>query len=393
MTGRADVIVVGLGAMGSATAYQLAKRGAKVVGLDRFSPPHAMGSSHGETRITRQAVGEGPDYVPLVLDSHDVWRELEGATGETLLVPCGLLVMASGSGKNSHHGMTDFISRCVEAARQFAIPHETLDGQAVAGRFPQFRNLSGRERAYWEPGAGYVFPERCIAAQSRRAAELGADLRTGLEVLAIERTSDGVRVVTSGETFEAGQVVVTAGAWTGPLLGEPFRGLLSVNRQVLYWYELDDTRDYGSEAPVFIWMHGETDVDYLYGFPPLPGATSIKVATEQYETQTTPETLRRDVDPAEAEEMFRRHVEGRIGGATRRLAKAAACLYTVTPDRKFIIDRHPGNDRMIVVSACSGHGFKHSAGIGKALAEWIVEGRPEADLSAFTLRRLQSPAG
>lgn len=387
MTERADVVVVGLGAMGSAAAYQLAKRGVKVLGLDRFTPPHAMGSSHGDTRITRQAVGEGTEYVPLVLDSHDIWRELEAATGDDLLVACGLLVIAAGTGENSHHGMRDFVSRCADAARQFAIPHELLDGRAVARRFPQFHNLAGDERAYWEPGAGYVFPERCIAAQLRRARDLGADLRTGVEVRNIARTRDGVRVETSNGPVEAERAVVTAGAWTGPLLGDPFAGLLEVNRQVLYWYGLDKTGDYRAETPVFIWMHGATDTDYLYGFPPLPGEDSVKVATEQYHTATTPEAVRREVDPAEAEEMYRRHVEGRIAGASRRLVKAAACLYTVTPDRRFIIDRHPENDRMLVVSACSGHGFKHSAGIGKAMAEWIVDGRPKADLSPFSLGR------
>ena len=188
MSERADILVIGLGAMGSAALYQLAKRGVKAVGLDRFAPPHMMGSSHGETRITRQAVGEGRDYVPLVLDSHRIWRELEAETSDQLLNPCGLVVMAPGVGETSHHGKPDFVARSIAAARDFGIAHEVIDGQEVARRFPQFLNLEGNEKAYYEPGGGYVFPERCIKAQLTRAEQLGAVIRTGVEVLSLAQT-------------------------------------------------------------------------------------------------------------------------------------------------------------------------------------------------------------
>jgi sarcosine oxidase len=387
MSEQADILVIGLGAMGSAALYQLAKRGVKVVGLDRFAPPHIMGSSHGETRITRQAIGEGRDYVPLVLDTHRIWRELEAETDGQLLNACGVVVMAPGVGETSHHGKPDFVVRSMEAARDFGITHEVLNGQEVAYRFPQFLNLRGDEKAYYEPGGGYVLPERCIKAQLTRAAQLGAVIRTGVEVLSIVQVGPVVRVETSSGTFEASQVVVSAGAWNAHLLGAPFDRVLTVNRQVLHWFELGDTSAYRANAPVFIWMHGATDVDYLYGFPPLPGDHRLKVATEQYETGTTADALDRTVDPAESARMYREHVKGRLAGVTPRVAQAAACLYTVTPDRRFIIDRHPEQDRVYVISACSGHGFKHSAGIGNVVAEMMTEGRSSIDLAPFSVSR------
>jgi sarcosine oxidase len=387
MSEKADFLVVGLGAMGSAALYQLAKRGAKVIGLDRFTPPHTMGSSHGETRITRQAVGEGRDYVPLVIESHRVWRELEAETGEQLLNACGVLVMAPGVGETSHHGKPDFVARSTDAARAFGITHEVLNGKEVAHRFPQFLGLEGNEKAYYEPAGGYVLPERCVHAQLTRAKQLGATIETKLEVLSIAQTGAGVRVGTTAGTYEAAQVVVSAGAWNAHLLGAPFDRLLTVTRQVLHWFELEDTSAYRANAPVFIWMHGATDVDYLYGFPPLPGDRRLKVATEQYSASTTADTVDRAVDPAESAKMYRDHVQGRMAGVTPRVVQAAACLYTVTPDRGFIIDRHPDQDRVFIISACSGHGFKHSAGIGNVVAEKVAEGRSSIDLSPFSVSR------
>ncbi|MBX9932596.1 MAG: N-methyl-L-tryptophan oxidase [Methylobacterium sp.] len=386
MSERADVVVVGLGAMGSAVLYQLARSGASVIGLDRFAPPHTNGSSHGESRITRQAVGEGGAYIPFVLASHRIWRELEAETGEDLLNACGVLVMAPAGGA-SHHGKPDFVATSISGARTFDIPHEVLDGAEVRRRFPQFLGLKGDETAYYEPGGGYVRPERCIAAQLRRAAELGARIRTGAEVLAIAEDGDCVVVTTSTGEVRAERAIVSAGAWTATLLGAPFDRLLTVRRQLLHWYALDDLSAYPSDAPAFIWMHGAADADYLYGFPPMPSEHKLKVATEQYEQSTSADALDKVVRPEESAAMYHRHVEGRIAGATARVVDAAACLYTVTPDRGFIIDRHPANDRVLVVSACSGHGFKHSAGVGRTIAELVTTGGTEIDLAPFALAR------
>ena len=387
MQREVDFAVVGLGAMGSAALYQLAKRGVRAIGIDRYAPPHTLGSSHGETRITRQAVGEGTAYVPLAMASHRIWRELEAETGQQLLVDCGTLIMSPRDNQALHHGMPDFVSRSIKSAETFGIAHDVLDSAQIAQRFPQFTGLRGSEWACFEPGGGYVLPEACISAQLARAQAHGAEILTDTEVVSVEQEGGKVRITTAQETILADRAVVTAGSWCSHLLGAPFDRLLSVTRQLLHWFALDDTGRYGSGSPVFIWMHGEKETDYFYGFPPTAGDARLKVATEQYETQTTPFTMDRKVSPEESAAMYRRHVEGRLAGVTPTVANSAACLYTVTPDRGFIIDRHPAHDRIMVVSACSGHGFKHSAGIGEAVAQWLVQGRSQADLSAFSLAR------
>lgn len=385
MTEQADDVVVGLGAMGAACAWQLAKRGAKVIGLDRFAPPHEFGSSHGETRITRGAVGEGGAYAPLVAASHRIWRELEAETGQKLFEACGAIVIAPGTGESSHHGKPDFVARSAEVAREHGVRHEIMTGAEAARRFPQFA-LAGDEKVYYEPGGGYVFPERCIEAQLGRAAALGAEIRGNAEVLSIAQEGEQVVVETTAGRIVAGEAIVAAGGWAADLLGAPFDRLLTVNRQVLHWFELDDMSAYSGEAPVFIWMHGPTDVDYLYGFPPLPGDPRVKVATEQYAAATTADAVSREVSAEESAEMHRVHVKGRLAGASARVAKAAACLYTVTPDNGFIIDRHPRMDRVTAISACSGHGFKHSAGVGEAVAKAVLKGE-WAPLRPFSLKR------
>jgi sarcosine oxidase len=387
MTERVDVAVIGLGAMGSAILYQLAKRGGRVVGLDRYAPPHAMGSSYGETRITRQAVGEGRDYVPFVIESHRIWRELEAASGKELFNQCGAVVMGPGDGVTTHHGMRDFTARSIDAAERYGIAHEVLDGAEVTQRFPMFRGLSGNEKVYYEADGGYLVPEACIAAQLDRAVAMGATVRNGVVVNALERVAAGVRIDTSDGALLADRVVVSAGAWSAPLLGPPFERLLAVSRQLLYWYQLDDVSAYGPDSPVFIWMYGKTDTDYFYGFPPLPGDARVKVAKEQYLTTTTADAVDRTVCPTETERMYRENVEGHLAGVTSNLSKAAVCLYTVTPDRGFIIDTHPTLDRVFVVSACSGHGFKHSAGIGLAVVERLVDGRSRINLAPFAMSR------
>lgn len=382
-----DVVVVGLGAMGSATLYQLARSGIKAIGVDRFVPPHVQGSSHGDTRITRQAIGEGPDYVPFVLRSHALWRELEAATGDTIFNACGTLIMAPSDIPNSHHGKTGFLETTIEAAQAYGVEHELLGADAIATRFPQYAGLRGTEQAYFEPGGGYVRPERAIAAQLELARQHGAVVRTGTVVQAVQQSADGVEIQTEHDVIRARRAVVSAGAWTASLLGAPFDRLLSVSRQVLHWFPLAEDAPAPDVWPVSIWMHGSGDTDYFYSFPPLPGEASVKVATEQYAAQTTPDTLDRDVEADESAAMFEQHVRGRIAAARAPAVRAAACLYTTTPDRGFILDWHPDMDRVFVVSACSGHGFKHSAGIGEAVAGVLSGADARVDLAPFTVAR------
>ncbi len=378
MADTADIIVIGLGAIGSATLHRLALAGLRAVGIDRFHPPHDRGSSHGETRISRLAVGEGPDYVPLVRRSHEIWRELEAQTGETLFRPCGGLIMGPRDGTALHHGKDDFVRRSIAIARAAGIAHEVLEAPAIAARFPQFA-LHGDELGYFEPEAGMVFPERCVAVQLRLAAEAGAVLHLGETVQAIRQEAGGVVVTTDRRVLHAARAVLSAGAWLPGLAGGRVAGLARVYRQTLHWFAVDDPAAYAAERfPVFIWMHGAGQEDYLYGFPTLPGSTDMKLASERYTTAVDPDTVDRTVRDAESAEVFARHVAGRLHGIAPQCRRASACLYTVTPDAGFLIDTLPGHPGVLLASACSGHGFKHSAGLGEMLAARAMSADPGA---------------
>jgi len=385
MPATADVIVVGLGAMGSATLYQLARRGTRVIGVDRFLPPHDRGSSHGESRITRQAIGEGEEYVPFVLRSHEIWRGLEADTGERLLLAVGGLVLGRPSVSARHHGKEDFVRRTIASARRHQIPHEVLTAGEVHKRFPQFR-LVGDELGYYEPGAGLVRPERCVAAQLDRARAHGAIVRPGETVLRITPAGGEVQVVTDAATYTGGFAVISAGAWLPALLGGPFTKLLKVYRQVLYWFAPDEASAFApGRFPIFIWMHGAAISDYCYGFPVV--SEGVKLATEQFVETVEPDQVRREVSGAEVATMYASHVAGRLAGVSDRCLRAETCLYTVTPDSGFVIDRHPDCERVIVASPCSGHGFKHSAAIGEAIAEVVTTGSSRLPLIPFSLAR------
>jgi sarcosine oxidase len=380
-----DVLVVGLGAMGSATLYQLARRGVKAIGIDRYHPPHVYGSTHGETRITRQAIGEGEAYVPFVLRSHQIWRELEATTGQELFLACGGLILSGETGKATHHSKPEFLKRTIQAAQKFGIEHELLNTAQMAQRFPQL-GLHDQERGYWEPGAGLVYPERCIEAQLGQARALGATLRMGEKVVQVTPAKDGVTVRTDQQTYHAGKVIVSAGPWVAELLGEPVAKAVKIFRQVLFWFEAQQPELYAPERfPIFIWTHGEQEGQHFYGFPDV--GSGVKVATEQDWVTTAPDSVERDVAEAEIVQMFEGHAKGRLKGLQNKLLKSATCLYTSTPDGDFILDQHPDSECILIASPCSGHGFKHSAAVGEAMAEWSLEGRTRFDLTTFAISR------
>ncbi|HEX8122076.1 MAG TPA: N-methyl-L-tryptophan oxidase [Solirubrobacteraceae bacterium] len=356
MTTTYDAIVVGLGAMGSAATYQLARAGASVLGIDRFHPPHDHGSSHGESRITRLAIGEGAHYVPLVKRSHELWREIEAETGETIFTPTGMLLIGARRAARLH-GADDFLATTIAAAREHGVEHEVLDAGEAQRRFPQFA-LTGDERgAYYEPGAGFLRPERAVAAQLELARRHGAELRFGER--ATEVTANAV--VTEAGRYEADAVVLAAGPWVGEFVDTGF----AVHRQVLYWFEADGRH---AGAPIFIWELGDAPDDFVYGFPAIDG--TIKLASEEYATTTTPDACDRTVTEEEARRFHARYVRHRISGVGDTCVRATTCLYTVTPDRGFVIERRDG---VHLVSACSGHGFKHSAAIGEQVARSVTE--------------------
>lgn len=392
MSNTADVVVVGLGAFGSAVLYQLARIGVRAIGVDRFDPPHTMGSSHGETRITRLAVGEGDAYAPVVRRSHEIWRELEAEGGETLMRQTGGLIMAPSGSAARHHGKENFVRRSFTMADRFGIDHERLDAEEIAKRFPQFQ-LLGDELGYYEPTAGVLSPESCVSVQLRLARAHGATVRINERVLDISQQSGGVRISTDKGTIHAGRAVLTVGPWLRKFVTAALQPMVKPYRQVLHWFQPEQPAAFAiGRFPIFIWMHGEREEDYFYGFPIPDGTTGVKVATESYEKDVDADLVDRVVSEAESASMYAKHVRGRLRGVTPRVVNASACLYTVTPDSSFIVDLMPDQDLIMAVSSCSGHGFKHSAAIGEAIAQTIAETGCRIDLSPFTLARLRMAA-
>jgi sarcosine oxidase len=383
------MVVIGLGAAGSATLYQAAKLGARVIGIDRFNPPHDRGSSHGETRITRQAIGEGREFVPLVLRSHEIWEELEATTGRDLLTRNGGLILAIAGLAGSHHGRASFLQDTIDAAVEFKIPHQLLGSEEIRHRFPQFK-LRGDESAYFEPGAGFVRPEACIEAQLSQAKRLGAKICTSEAVLKISVQAAGsIEVTTNRATYSTAHVVVTAGPWTQTFFKEDV-DLFRIYRQVLNWFSIatNPERYSPDRCPVFIWLTGTESRDMLYGFPAVNGpGGGVKISTEQYDNTVDPDTVSRAVSSAEVTAMYVKYIELRLPDISGKCLRSETCLYTVTPDAKFVVDRLGDHEHVVVASACSGHGFKHSAALGEALARDACGLPSSIDLSAFRLRR------
>jgi sarcosine oxidase len=386
---RFETIVLGLGAMGSATVFQLARRGNRVLGIDRFSPPHVHGSTHGDTRITRLGIGEGAQYSPLAMRSHQIWRELERETGRTLLTTNGGLVLSS-KAKTSQCHTENFFANTVAAAQRYDIPHELWDAARIRRRFPQF-NVADDESGYFEPGAGFVRPEECVRAQLGLAELHGAELHRGEQATAFDATDSGVTVKTDRTTYSADRLIITVGPWLPGLVGPSVAQHFTIYRQVLCWFEIDGpvAPFLPENFPVFIWeLQGKPQG--IYGFPAIDGAPGgLKIATEQYDAATTPETVERRVSDAEIRGIHDEYVAPYISGLGSRCVKAATCLYTVTPDFGFMIDTLPGADRVLIASPCSGHGFKHSAAIGEALSQQVIDGASQLDLGGFAIARFR----
>jgi sarcosine oxidase len=387
----ADVVVVGLGVAGSAVLRHLARQGASAIGIDRLHPPHDRGSSHGASRITRLAIGEGHEYVPLVQRSHALWRELEAETGASLMLTTGGLVIATPDSRSAQfHGRAGFFERTVSAAERFGIAHERLDAAEIARRWPALQPR-GDERGYFEPEAGLLRPEACVQAQLAAAARDGATLRLGETVRRIDRAGGRPLVVTDGDCVVAAHVVLAAGAWLPTLLPAHEAAPFEVRRQVLHWFRTDTPALYAPERmPVFIWMHGAHG-DAFYGMPMADAHAGVKVATEQTLATTTADAVERRVTAEETAAMFETHVRGRLRGLQPTTAHTATCLYTSLPEGRFVVDRHPTVDGVTVVSACSGHGFKHAAAIGEAVADAVLGRTPHVDLAPFAWDRIGRP--
>ncbi len=384
---RFHAIVVGLGAMGAATLVALARRGVRALGIDRFSPPHARGSSHGDTRITRLAIGEGAHYTPLAQRSHALWRELERETGSALLAQVGGLFISSPARTAVLH-VPGFFANTVAAAREHGIVHEILDAPAIRRRFPPFQ-VAADEYGYFEPDAGYLRPERCIAAELAVAEQCGATILRNEAVTGFDAADGGIAVATTGGHYAAARLVLTAGAWLPSLVDPEIARHFRVYRQRMIWLEIDgDSALFEPGAcPVFIWELQQRSQG-IYGFPALDGPRGgVKIASEQFAAETTADAGEAPLSSAEVAAFHAELVAPFVRGVRARCIKSASCLYTVTSDFGFVIDSYPGFERALIISACSGHGFKHSPAIGEAAAAWACEGRPPFDVPAVRLAR------
>jgi sarcosine oxidase len=369
-----DLAVIGLGVMGSAALAAMACRGGHVVGIDRFTPGHDRGSSHGATRVIRLGYFEHPSYVPLVRAAYPLWRELEAESGAPLLTVTGILEMgAAGS---------DLVAGTLRSARLHGLPHEVLDAAGMMKRFPAFR-LPDDFIGVFQPDGGVLQAEPAVAAFQWIARQAGADLRMEERVLGVAPEGDGVRVTTERGEVRAGCAIVAAGPWLKTLLPQ-LAVPLRVTRQVLAWFApVRHAHQFAADCfPVFLLQNQDS---LFYGFP--ADNTGVKIAKHHHLDETAdPDDCSRTVSAAD-ETVIRSVLKAHVPDADGPLVVARTCLYTMTPDGDFILDRMPGRPQIIVASPCSGHGFKFAPLIGEILADLATTGRTGYDISRFSLER------
>jgi sarcosine oxidase len=384
MIAQFDVIVVGLGAMGSAAAGHLAERGACVLGLERYTPAHDQGSSHGRSRIIRQAYFEHPAYVPLLLRAYELWERLEHDAGRPLLTLTGGLMIGPPD--------SPVVTGSVRSAQQHSLPYETLNAAEIRRRFPPF-NPGPEVVALYETRAGVLDPEECIRAQLELAARHGAALHFEEPALAWEAAPSGdwVRVTTAQGAYEAARLVIAAGAWAPALLAD-LELPLAAERQVLYWFEPTGGAELfqPDRFPIWIWEVGP-DLD-LYGFPAQdgpPGGVKVAFYRTGDEETCTPETIDRSVHPEEIGRM-RSALAACMPSLNGELRATLTCMYTNTPDQHFVIGPHPHHPQVVIASPCSGHGFKFASVIGEVLADLALDGATRHPIGLFDIERFVS---
>jgi len=369
-----DVIIIGVGGMGSAAAAHLASRGQRVLALERFPLGHDRGSSHGLTRIIRLAYFEHSSYVPLLRRAFELWRDLERRTGEPLLhVTGGLDVGPAGS---------DVFEGSRRSCIEHDLPHEVLDAAMLRARFPAW-HVDDDTHAVFQPDAGFLRPERCILAHAAWARAAGADIRENETVLEWNPLGGRVEVRTDRGEYEAGQLVLAAGAWMEGFVPE-YVYLMRPERQVVGWFDVADRALFAPERfPVFV---QDAPEGRFYGFPEfeVPG---FKIGKFHHLGQRAhADALDRVCRPPD-EAVLREAVARYFPAANGPLLQAGVCMFTMTPDEHFLIDRHPHAEEVVVVSPCSGHGFKFSAVVGEIVADLVTVGSTAHDITPFRFGR------
>jgi len=374
-----DIAIVGLGAMGSAALFHLARRGVRAVGIDRFSPGHDRGSSHGESRIIRLAYFEHPSYVPLLRRAYENWRELEARSGEDLLTITGILEAGPPE--------SPLVAGSLKACRLHAIDHDIMDGGEISRRFPAFA-LPPAYRGVWQRDGGYLKPELAVRTHARLAVAAGAQILTTQTVRAVTPRPGHIAIDLGDRVIEAGAVIISAGAWIGELVPQ-LQPHLRLTRQVLCWYRPAAPALFApGRLPVFI---VESEDDAVYGFPDFAG-TGFKCASHRIgRTLRHADDARQDAVPEDAGPT-NAFLDRYMPQARGRLEAMKTCIYTRTPDEDFILDSHPADPRLVIASPCSGHGFKFASVIGEILADLATEGATPHDISRLSLARLGAGA-
>ncbi|WP_326595400.1 N-methyl-L-tryptophan oxidase [Streptomyces sp. NBC_01803] len=376
-----DVIVVGLGGMGSAAAYHLAARGQRVLGLERFGPAHNFGSSHGGSRVYRQAYFEDPAYVPLLLRAHELWEKLTVDSGREVFIETGGLMIG-------REDSTAF-SGTLKSAQRWDLDHEILTAADIRRRFPTFRPAA-EDVAFYERKAGVARPEATVTAHLELARARGAELRFGEVVRRWETDGPGGRawVATDRGVYTADRLVIATGAWAPKLL--PDLGVtVTVERQVMYWFQPEGgTGPFSADGhPVYVWE--DPDGTQIYGFPALDGPEGgAKVAFFRKGVPSDPDSLDRRIHPDEIAAMTE-YLRPRIPTLPGSFLKAAACMYANTPDEHFVISRYPEHPQVTVACGFSGHGFKFVPVIGEILADLATEGTTKHSIALFDPRRVR----
>jgi sarcosine oxidase len=350
----------------------LARRGLRVLGIERFGVAHDRGSSHGETRIIRKAYFEHPDYVPLLHRAYELWRELENATGRSLYAETGLFLAGPPEGA--------IIRGALEAARLHGVRVDAVPRVEAAERFPLF-TFAEEDFVVVEPEAGYLHVEDCVAAHVAQAIHAGATLVTGEAVQSWRAVGDGVEVVTDKQTYAGARLVLAAGAWSGPLLAE-LSLPLTVLRKVLFWHEVSSPAWRNATAYFF-----DRPAGYFYGFPSLEGRT-IKLAEHTGGAPVAdPLTVDRSCHDADRAPVSQ-FVAETLVGVSPVAVRHAVCMYTMSPDEHFIVDRHPQHPHVVYGAGFSGHGFKFTPVIGEALADLAIDGKTSLPIDFLSRDRL-----
>lgn len=297
------------------------------------------------------------------------------------------IIIGNPASTNRNHGKEGIFQRTIDVAKKFCIPHQVLETAELRLKFPQFKVPDG-DQGYFEPGAGYVKPEECIRTHLELAKHNGAETSFNDKVLDITSVNGRITVKSTSGTYQAEQVVICAGPWVSDF-AKSQSSYFKVFRQVLFWFAPQVAIDYfiPPRFPIFIWAFSNIDEDGIYGFPAIDGPNGgVKIASEQYEVSSSPDTISREVSQSEIDNFYSKYIDGRMPMLSNRCVKAASCLYTVTPDANFVIQRHPDEKQIIIASPCSGHGFKHSAAIGEAIAQMVENDKTDIDLTSLVIK-------